>query len=221
MVEMYQSWVRGHHPNLFPANYTENPTTIPPLSQIQLPTAADITPQPSHTLLAKNTTYPAPLATHALVAPPPAIFPRYSNETVFKVPDAQHYAPEPTFKDSDPYSHASHFESPGETAEPAKIVEQDEISRKLKGFKMQKFHLYDGRGDLVAHLKGYCSRIRSVGGKDELLMTYFNESLTGATLEWRTRQDVGLVKGANEPLGEVNDIEIGSGLSNIDVKLSG
>ena len=33
MAEMYQSWIRGHLPPSFPTNYTENPTTIPPLSQ--------------------------------------------------------------------------------------------------------------------------------------------------------------------------------------------
>ena len=33
--------------------------------------------------------------------------------------------------------------------------------------------------------------------------------------------DKGLVKGVKEPLGEINDIEIGTGLGNIDVELSG
>nr|XP_033508206.1 uncharacterized protein LOC117273216 [Nicotiana tomentosiformis] len=57
------------------------------------------------------------------------------------------------------------------------------------GFKMPKFNLYDGRGNPVAHLRGYCSEMRSVGGKDELLMAYFSESLSGAALEWYTYQD--------------------------------
>ncbi|XP_019257819.1 PREDICTED: early nodulin-75-like [Nicotiana attenuata] len=112
MAEKYQSWIRGHPPPSCPTNYTEKPATIPPLSPIQIPSAADISPEPFHTLPAKTTSYPAPLATHALVAPPPATFPRSSNETVLKVPDAQHYAPEPTFKVSDPYSHTPHFEPP-------------------------------------------------------------------------------------------------------------
>ncbi|XP_070001870.1 uncharacterized protein [Nicotiana sylvestris] len=55
---------------------------------------------------------------------------------------------------------------------------------------MPKFNLYNGRGDPIAHLRGYCSEMRSLGGKDELLMAYFSESLTGAILEWHTRQDV-------------------------------
>ncbi|XP_070014922.1 uncharacterized protein [Nicotiana sylvestris] len=57
------------------------------------------------------------------------------------------------------------------------------------GFKMPKLDLYDGHGDPVAHLRGYCSKMRGAGGKDELLMAYFNQSLSGATLEWYTRQD--------------------------------
>ncbi|XP_070043070.1 uncharacterized protein [Nicotiana tomentosiformis] len=55
---------------------------------------------------------------------------------------------------------------------------------------MPKFNLDDGRRDPVAHLRGYYSEMRSVSGKDELLMAYFSESLSGAALEWYTRQDV-------------------------------
>ncbi|XP_070006175.1 uncharacterized protein [Nicotiana sylvestris] len=55
-------------------------------------------------------------------------------------------------------------------------------------FKMPKFDLYDGHGDPVAHLRGFCSKMRGVDGKDELLMAYFSQSLSGTTLEWYTRQ---------------------------------
>ncbi|XP_070004615.1 uncharacterized protein [Nicotiana sylvestris] len=58
------------------------------------------------------------------------------------------------------------------------------------GFKIPKFNLYDEHGNLVAHLRGYCSEMRSVGGKKDLLMAHFSESLIGAALEWHTRQDV-------------------------------
>ncbi|XP_070002762.1 uncharacterized protein [Nicotiana sylvestris] len=57
------------------------------------------------------------------------------------------------------------------------------------GFKMPNFDLYDGHGYPVAHLRGLCSKMRGVGGKDELLMTYISQSLSGAALEWYTRQD--------------------------------
>jgi len=51
------------------------------------------------------------------------------------------------------------------------------------GFKMPKFDLYEGHGDPVAHLRGFCSKMRGVGGKDELLITYFGQSLSGSALE--------------------------------------
>ncbi|XP_070030013.1 uncharacterized protein [Nicotiana sylvestris] len=59
------------------------------------------------------------------------------------------------------------------------------------GFKMPKFDLYDGHSDPVAHLKGFCSKMRGDGRKDELLMVYFSQSLSGSVLEWYTRQDHG------------------------------
>nr|XP_009763128.1 PREDICTED: uncharacterized protein LOC104215075 [Nicotiana sylvestris] len=57
------------------------------------------------------------------------------------------------------------------------------------GFKMPKFDFYDGNEDPVAHLRGFCSKIRGADGKYELLMAYFSQSLSGATLEWYTRHD--------------------------------
>lgn len=59
------------------------------------------------------------------------------------------------------------------------------------GFKMPKFDLYDEHDDPVAHLRGFCSKMRGAGGKDELLMAYFSQSLSGSALEWYTRQDHG------------------------------
>nr|XP_033516611.1 uncharacterized protein LOC117280956 [Nicotiana tomentosiformis] len=57
------------------------------------------------------------------------------------------------------------------------------------GFKMPKFDLYEGHGDPMAHLRGFCSKMRGAGGKDELLIAYFGQSLSGSALEWYTRQD--------------------------------
>ncbi|XP_075084773.1 uncharacterized protein LOC142168020 [Nicotiana tabacum] len=58
------------------------------------------------------------------------------------------------------------------------------------GFKTPKFDKYDGHGDPVAHLKRYCNQLRGAGGKEELLMAYFGESLTGITSEWFVDQDI-------------------------------
>ncbi|XP_070008207.1 uncharacterized protein [Nicotiana sylvestris] len=56
---------------------------------------------------------------------------------------------------------------------------------------MPKFDLYDGHRDPVAHLRGFCSKMKRTGGKDELLMAYFSQSLSGSALEWYTCQDHG------------------------------
>nr|XP_016494375.1 PREDICTED: uncharacterized protein LOC107813600 [Nicotiana tabacum] len=106
MAEMYQSWIRGHHPPSFPTNYTENPATISPLSRAQVPTTVDPSPQHApgftpyhnfpgsssqifHAPPAKMTSYPDQTSSPIFVAPPPATLPRSSSEIVFKVPDAQ------------------------------------------------------------------------------------------------------------------------------------
>ncbi|XP_070020279.1 uncharacterized protein [Nicotiana sylvestris] len=59
------------------------------------------------------------------------------------------------------------------------------------GFKMPKFDLYDGHVDPVGHLRRFCSKMRGASGKDELLMAYFSQSLSGLALEWYTHQDHG------------------------------
>ncbi|XP_060182014.1 uncharacterized protein LOC132611629 [Lycium barbarum] len=58
------------------------------------------------------------------------------------------------------------------------------------GFKTPKFDKYDGHGDPVAHLKRYCNQLRGAGGKDEMLMAYFSDSLTGIASDWFADQDV-------------------------------
>ncbi|KAM3291517.1 hypothetical protein P3S67_019806 [Capsicum chacoense] len=58
------------------------------------------------------------------------------------------------------------------------------------GFKMPKFEKYDGYGDPVAHLRHYYNQLRGAGGKEELLMAYFGESLSGLTSEWFVDQDI-------------------------------
>ncbi|XP_070044621.1 uncharacterized protein [Nicotiana tomentosiformis] len=57
------------------------------------------------------------------------------------------------------------------------------------GFKTPKFEKYDGHGDPIAHLKRYCNQLRGVEGKEELVMAYFWESLTGVASEWFMDQE--------------------------------
>lgn len=47
------------------------------------------------------------------------------------------------------------------------------------GFKTPKFEKYDGHGNPIAYLKRYYNQLRGAGGKEELLMAYFGESLVG------------------------------------------
>ncbi|XP_070018142.1 uncharacterized protein [Nicotiana sylvestris] len=58
------------------------------------------------------------------------------------------------------------------------------------GFEMPKFEKYDGHGDSITHLKRYCNQLRGAGRKEDLLMAYFEESLTGIALEWYMDQDI-------------------------------
>ncbi|XP_070017091.1 uncharacterized protein [Nicotiana sylvestris] len=239
MTEMYQAWIKGHPLPSFPTNYTENPASIPPLSQSQMPNTIDLSPQHApgftpyhnypgtsaqtvHAPPTKTTSYPAPTSAPIFVPPPQATLHRSSSEPAFPATDAHYYAPEPTFKVPDPYSYTPQFEPYVETDKPPKNAEQEEMFRKVQsleqslrnmqglrnqvsvaykdlclfpdvqlsvGFKMPKFDLYDGHWDPVAHLRGYCSKMRGAGGKDELLMAYFSQSLSGEALEWYTRQD--------------------------------
>ena len=58
------------------------------------------------------------------------------------------------------------------------------------GFKMPKFEKYEGHGDPVSHLKKFCNQLRGAGGKQELLMAYFGEGLTGIASEWFIDQEI-------------------------------
>ncbi|XP_070014216.1 uncharacterized protein [Nicotiana sylvestris] len=60
------------------------------------------------------------------------------------------------------------------------------------GFKTPKFEKYDRHGDPIAHLKSYCNQLRGAGGKEELLMAYFGETLVGIASEWYMEQNISL-----------------------------
>ncbi|XP_070015188.1 uncharacterized protein [Nicotiana sylvestris] len=215
MAEMYQAWAKGHPLPVYPAN----PAFILPLAKAQEPPTVNSSPAfplyqqcygtNSHTSQApppKQVSYPPPPVTPVFVAPPPAALHRSSSEPLFQTHDNHYYPPEPTFKVPKPYSYTPHFDLPAETEKPSKNLEQEEIFRKVKsleqsfrdmrglggqGLRCPSFYLYDGHGDPVAYLRGICCKMRVAGGKDELLMAYFSQSLSGSALEWYTRQDHG------------------------------
>ncbi|XP_070041209.1 uncharacterized protein [Nicotiana tomentosiformis] len=64
------------------------------------------------------------------------------------------------------------------------------------GFKMPKFETYNGHGDPIAHLKRYYNQLRG-GGKEELLMAYFGESLTGIASEWHFQYNIDIAPDRN------------------------
>ncbi|XP_070002640.1 uncharacterized protein [Nicotiana sylvestris] len=132
----------------------------------------------------------------------------YAPEPTFKVPDHYSYTPhfELPVKTEKPPKNTEHEEM----FRKVKSLEQSlrnmqglggQVSVAYKdlclfpdvqlpvGFKMPKFDFYNGHRDPVAHLSRFCSKMRGAGGKDELLMANFSQSLSGAALEWYTRQD--------------------------------
>ncbi|XP_060210977.1 uncharacterized protein LOC132637993 [Lycium barbarum] len=57
------------------------------------------------------------------------------------------------------------------------------------GYKIPKFNTFNGKGDPVAHLKDYCSRLIGIGHIEAVRMRLFIQSLSGSALSWYTKQD--------------------------------
>ncbi|XP_060182161.1 uncharacterized protein LOC132611811 [Lycium barbarum] len=57
------------------------------------------------------------------------------------------------------------------------------------GYKIPKFNTFNGKGDPVAHLKDYCSRLIGIGHIEAIRMRLFIQSLSGSALYWYTKQD--------------------------------
>ncbi|KAG5585799.1 hypothetical protein H5410_046233 [Solanum commersonii] len=49
--------------------------------------------------------------------------------------------------------------------------------------------MFDGRGDTIAHLKDFCSRLVGLENNEPLLMRLFIQSLSGITFTWYVKQD--------------------------------
>ena len=57
------------------------------------------------------------------------------------------------------------------------------------GFQIPKFNMFDRRGDPIAHLKDFCSRLVVLENNESLLMMLFIQSLSGIALTWYVKQD--------------------------------
>ncbi|KAG5630028.1 hypothetical protein H5410_001745 [Solanum commersonii] len=57
------------------------------------------------------------------------------------------------------------------------------------GFKIPRFNMFDGRGDPIAHLKDFCSRLVGLENNEPLLMRLFIQSLSGISFTWYVKQD--------------------------------
>ncbi|XP_070026220.1 uncharacterized protein [Nicotiana sylvestris] len=191
MAEMYQAWVKGHPPQSYPAN----PAFVPPLAQSQEPPTVDSSPG-------------FPIYQHYQVSlySKPKITNTITPEPTFKAPESYSY----TSHFDLPIDTEKTPKNPEQEEMFRKVNSLEQSFRNMQGlggqvsvaykdmclfpyvqlpvgFKMTKFDLYDGQGDPVAHLRGFCSKMRGAGGKEELLMAYFSMSLSGAVLEWYTR----------------------------------
>nr|XP_016433460.1 PREDICTED: uncharacterized protein LOC107759956 [Nicotiana tabacum] len=89
----------------------------------------------------------------------------------------QHSLPEPVF---DPWVFP--FQKP--------VLPTDPPSSEITVEAPKQDEKYDGHGDPIAHLKKYCNQLRGAGGKEELLMAYFGESLIGIASKWYMDQNV-------------------------------
>ncbi|KAK4713249.1 hypothetical protein R3W88_019156 [Solanum pinnatisectum] len=58
-----------------------------------------------------------------------------------------------------------------------------------KGFKIQKFNMFDGYGYPIAHLKDFCSRLVGLENNEPLLMRLFIQSLSRIAFTWYVKQD--------------------------------
>ncbi|KAF3644714.1 putative nitrate transporter 1.4-like [Capsicum annuum] len=158
---MHQTWANGLPPPPVPTNNLEYLSSLPPMSHAQFPIFVDIPPHASRstpgqqypttsnvhflTPQSKTTTYSAPAAVHAFVAPPrpltcdvhPQVVPPYSTrEPALNIFSDQHYALEPTFKSTGPYDCPQPLEFTPNTENPVMIEEQEEIARKLRSLEL-------------------------------------------------------------------------------------
>ncbi|XP_070025745.1 uncharacterized protein [Nicotiana sylvestris] len=79
------------------------------------------------------------------------------------------------------------YDLSGEQEKVVKNSEQEEMDRKIKSLEQSPKNMQGLSARRVSHTLTF---LRGVGGKEELLMAYFGESLTGIASEWYIDQEI-------------------------------
>ncbi|PHT66756.1 hypothetical protein T459_31181 [Capsicum annuum] len=108
-------------------------------------------------------------------------------EPALNITGVQRCTSEPTFKLTGLYGDTHPPKFPPNTEKPFMTEEQEEMTRKLRSLELAMKNL-QGLGDYKS--VSYKDLCIGVGGKEELLIAYFGESLSGLPLEWFVNQDI-------------------------------
>ncbi|OIT37264.1 hypothetical protein A4A49_11919 [Nicotiana attenuata] len=57
------------------------------------------------------------------------------------------------------------------------------------GYQLSKFNTFSRKGNPIAHLKDYCSRLLGIGHNEAIRMKLFIQSISGPAFVWYTKQD--------------------------------
>ncbi|XP_070022861.1 uncharacterized protein [Nicotiana sylvestris] len=213
LSDVYQAWVSGRPPHQGPS---EGTSTIPQATQTPLHATRDHILPPRNTPLVVSgtpvyTIPPPPPVTRPNNEPPSHAYDGqyYPPNMAFGV--SAPYNQTPQYESPVENEKLATTVEPDEMSRKMKILEQNVKNIQglggqksvsfsdlfmfphihlPRGFKTPKFEKYDGHGDPIAHLKRYCNQLRGAGGKEELLMAYFRESLVGVASEWFIDQDI-------------------------------
>ncbi|XP_070010192.1 uncharacterized protein [Nicotiana sylvestris] len=167
-----------------PISYSNTPLGYPTISAHFTGTPSEVRPQVVSGVASNIFTAPPASTEVQPTVPRPSFDP---SSFTFHVP---YFPPEPTHFTTNSYPQQPRYEFTAGEEKTTKNLEQEEITRKMRSFKTPKFEKYDGHGDPIAHLKRYCNQLRGAGGKEELLMDYFGESLVGIAYEWYMDQNI-------------------------------
>ncbi|XP_070028632.1 uncharacterized protein [Nicotiana sylvestris] len=207
LSDVYQAWVSDRPP---PQGPSEGTSTIPQATQPPLHATSNhiLPPQymPNYSLNAtpgtsnmrppvasvRNTPLVVSGAPVYTIPPPPLLI-RPNNESAYHAVDGQYYSQNMAFRVSAPYNQTPQYELPVENEKPATTIELDEMARKMKSLEhnIKNIQGLGGHKSVsFSDLCMYCNQLRGAGGKEELLMAYFGESLVGVAFEWFIDQDI-------------------------------